>query len=168
MRYRLVRSKAPDPLDYARSTASKLTCFVALLLGVLMVVPAWGQRKFEQSKEIGIALGTAYYKGDINPNGHLGGRMTVGYGGFYRHNFSTRLGLRINYFQGRIEAWDADSSDPWQQNRNLHFRNDVSELSALVEINYLDHQIGNPGDRLTAFLYAGLGVYTHMPEAELN
>ncbi|MGB2384869.1 MAG: hypothetical protein ACPH8E_05170, partial [Flavobacteriales bacterium] len=93
MRYRLVRSKALDPLDYARSTASKMTCFVALFMGVLMVVPAWGQRKFEQSKEIGIALGTAYYKGDINPNAHLGGRMTVGYGGFYRHNFSTRLGL---------------------------------------------------------------------------
>ena len=132
------------------------------------MVPAWGQRKFEQSKEIGIALGTAYYKGDINPNAHLGGRLTVGYGGFYRHNFSTRLGLRINYFQGRIEAWDEDSPDPWQQNRNLHFRNDVGELSALFEINYLDHQIGNPSHRLTAFLYAGLGVYTHMPEAELD
>ena len=38
----------------------------------------------------------------------------------------------------------------------------------MFEINYLDHQIGNPGHRLTAFLYAGLGVYTHMPEAELD
>jgi len=157
VRYRLIRSKALDPLDYARSTASKLTCTIVLLVGVLLVAPAWGQRKFEQSKEIGLTLGTAYYKGDINPSAHFDGRLTVGYGGFYRHNFSTRIGLRINYFQGRIEAWDADSPDPWQQNRNLHFRNDVGELSALVEINYLDHQIGNPGDRLTAFLYTGLG-----------
>ena len=76
------------------------------------------------------------------------------------------MGLRINYFQGRIEAWDADSSDPWQQNRNLHFRNDVGELSALFEINYLDHQIGNPGTA-SPHLH-GLGIYTHMPEAELD
>jgi len=168
VRYSLVRSKAHNPLDKARSTASKITRFALLLFGVLMAAPIWGQRRFEQSKEIGVTLGMAYYKGDINPDAHLGGRLTMGYGGFYRHNFSTRIGIRINYFQGRIEAWDADSPDAWQQNRNLHFRNDVGELSALFEINYLDHQIGNPGDRLTAFLYTGIAVYTHMPEAKLS
>ena len=114
MRYRLVRSKALEPLEKALSTATAWICLFALFMGASAVAPAWGQRKFEQSKEIGIALGTAYYKGDINHNAHLGGRLTVGYGGFYRHNFSTRMGLRINSFQGRIEAWDADSSDPWQ------------------------------------------------------
>ena len=126
------------------------------------------QRQFDQSKEIGLALGTSYYLGDINPGKHLGGRLSAGYGGYYRHNFSRRISLRINYFQGRVEAWDADSPNPWQQNRNLHFRNDISEMSVLAEINYLDHQLGNPGDRFTAFLFAGLGVFNHMPEAEFN
>lgn len=151
-----------------RFIARKLALAITLVAGLFLALPLSAQRKFEQSKEIGLSIGTAYYKGDINPSAHFAGRMTAGYGGFYRHNFSTRVGLRINYFQGRVEAWDADSPDAWQQNRNLHFRNDIGELSALFEINYLDHQIGNPGDRLTAFLYTGIGIYTHMPEAELN
>ncbi len=128
----------------------------------------WAQRNFDQSKEIGLAIGTGYYMGDINPGTHLAGRLSAGYGGYYRHNFSSRLSLRVNYFKGRVEAWDEDSRDPWQINRNLHFRNDISELSALIEINYLDHQVGNLGDKLTAFLFTGLGVYNHMPEAQLE
>ena len=128
----------------------------------------FGQRTYEQSKELGLSLGTGYYLGDINPDRHLGGRLSAGVGGFYRHNLSTRLSLRVNYFRCRVEAWDADSPSPWQRNRNLHFRNEISELSAWVEINYLDHQLGNPGDRFTAFLFAGISAYNHMPEAQFN
>lgn len=146
---------------------------IRLLIAVISMIclscpDLWAQRNFDQSKEIGLAIGTGYYMGDINPGTHLTGRLSAGYGGYYRHNFSSRLSLRVNYFKGRVEAWDEDSRDPWQINRNLHFRNDISELSALIEINYLDHQVGNLGDKLTAFLFTGLGVYNHMPEAQLE
>ncbi|MDA1335485.1 MAG: DUF6089 family protein [Bacteroidetes bacterium] len=139
-----------------------------LVSGIFLAPLAQSQRQFQQSKELGLALGTAYYLGDINPGNHLGGRLSAGFGGYYRHNLSTRIAIRVNYFNCRIEAWDADSRDEWQQNRNLHFRNDIGELAALVEINYLDHQLGNAGDRFTAFLYGGIGVYNHMPEAEID
>ena len=126
------------------------------------------QRQFDESKEVGFAFGTAYYMGDLNAGKHLQGRFSPSYGAFYRHNFSQRISVRVNYFQGRVEAWDADSSDPWRQNRNLHFRNEIRELSGWVEINYLDHRLGDPGDRFTAFLFAGLAAYNHMPEAEID
>jgi hypothetical protein len=35
----------------------------------------------------------------------------------------------------------------------------------LVEVNYLEHRMGNPGDRFTAFLFTGIAAYNHMPEA---
>ena len=130
--------------------------------------PATAQRQFDQSKEVGLTFGTAYYKGDLNPEKHFGGRLNGGVGGYYRHNFSGRLSMRINLFKGMLEAWDEDSDDPWQRNRNLHFRNNITELSALFEINYLEHRLGNPGDRLTAFLFTGLGFFNHMPEASLD
>ena len=145
--------------------------FRILLLsaGVILAVDGLqAQRQFDQSKEIGLAFGTAYYLGDLNEGKHLKGRMTPSFGGFYRHNFSQRISLRVNYFKGRVEAWDADSPDPWRQNRNLHFRNDISELSAWVEINYLDHRLGDPGDRFTAFLFTGIAAYNHMPEASID
>lgn len=132
------------------------------------VYSAQGQRQFDQSKELGLAVGTAYYKGDLIPEGHLQGRLSSGLGAYYRHNFNGRVSLRVNYFRGRIEAWDSDSNNPWQRNRNLHFRNDITEFSSWVEINYLEHRLGNPGDRLSAFLFLGLGMYSHMPEAQLE
>lgn len=123
------------------------------------------QRRFDQSKEIGFSLGTGYYLGDLNPNQHLGGRLDPGVGAYYRHNLTGRISVRVNFFRGTIEAWDSDSQDAWRQNRNLHFRNEISELSALVEVNYLEHRMGNPGDRFTAFLFTGIAAYNHMPEA---
>jgi hypothetical protein len=140
-----------------------LLCCVVFLWAVIPEVA--GQRRFDQSKELGLALGTGYYLGDLNPGKHLGGRLNAGFGGYYRHNFTGRISMRANFFRGQVEAWDADSSDPWQQNRNLHFRNEISEVSALIEINYLEHRMGNPGDRFTAFLFTGIAAYSHSPEA---
>ncbi len=149
---------------------SRFALRTLILFGVVggSIESTQAQRQFDQSKEIGFAFGTAYYMGDLNEGKHLKGRFAPGFGAFYRHNFSQRISLRVNYFKGRVEAWDADSPDPWRQNRNLHFRNDISELSAWVEINYLDHRLGDPGDRFTAFLFLGLAAYNHMPEAELD
>ena len=123
------------------------------------------QRRFDQSKELGLAIGTGYYLGDINPGKHLGGKLHMGIGGYYRHNFNGRISMRVNLFKGQVEAWDKDSKDAWQINRNLHFRNEISELSTVIEVNYLEHRMGNPGDRFTAFLFTGIGFYNHMPKA---
>ena len=132
---------------------------------VLVVPKALTQRRFDQSKELGFSVGTGYYLGDLNPSKHLGGHLSAGFGAYYRHNLTGRISLRANFFRGQIEAWDADSPDLWQQNRNLHFRNEISEVSALIEVNYLEHRMGNPGDRFTAFLFTGIAAYNHMPEA---
>lgn len=165
-----MQSQFEHIIHVLRGTAAQtaIRSRLALLIFCFGFLHVQGQRQFDQSKEIGLAFGTAYYKGDLIPEGHLQGRLTTGMGAYYRHNFNGRVSLRVNYFQGRIEAWDADSNNPWQRNRNLHFRNDISELSSWLEINYLEHRLGNPGDRLSAFLFIGLGVFNHMPEAELN
>ena len=54
------------------------------------------------------------------------------------------------------------------QNRNLHFRNAITEGSVVAEFNYSCYQIGNTKDRFTGYLFAGLSLYSHMPEAEID
>jgi hypothetical protein len=126
------------------------------------------QGKFDRSKELGLMLGTSYYLGDLNPGGHLGGRKHVAFGGFFRSNLNRRLSLRAHVLSGRVEAWDMDSEAAWQRNRNLHFRNHITEVGGVVEINYIDYQIGTPSRKICAYLLTGLSIYTHMPEAELD
>jgi hypothetical protein len=140
-----------------------------VILGWMCCAPALhAQRQFNESKEIGVAAGTAYYLGDINPDRHFGGRLHSAMGGFFRYNITPRISARVNVVRGTVESWDVDSDDAWQVNRNLHFRNRITEYAALVELNYLDHRLGNPDDRVGAYLFTGLAIYSHMPEAEID
>ena len=38
----------------------------------------------------------------------------------------------------------------------------------MAEFNYSSYQIGNTKDRFTGYLFAGLSLYSHMPEAEID
>lgn len=147
------------------SAAFRLFLFA---LAFAVMAPVHGQRKFEQSKTMGFSVGTGYYLGELNPNGHFAGRFQPGFGGFLRLNMTRRFGVRAALHQTRLLYYDADSPDPWIQNRNLHFRNAITEGSVVAEFNYSRYQIGNTKDRFTGYLFAGLSLYSHMPEAEID
>jgi hypothetical protein len=136
---------------------------MANVLGTSSVVIA--QTHQGGSKEIGYQVGTGYYIGDLNPSNPLGSRFNLAQGGYYRHNFNSRVGLRFQIMDGVVEAWDEDSDNAWSQNRNLHFRNKITEFSVSGEINYIDHVLGDSRDRLTGYLTAGLAFFNHDPEA---
>ena len=87
------------------------------------------------SKELGVQLGTMWYTGDLNPGNLFRSVSHVARGGFYRHNLNTRISFRGQFMQGRIESWDADHPNGWQQQRNLHFRNEIREYSFCTELN---------------------------------
>lgn len=150
---------------FAIDLKSTLLGVLALMCLTLSPMEVLGQGKFDRSKEMGLMLGTSYYMGDLNPGGHFGGRKHVAFGGFLRSNLSRRISLRGHVMSGTVEAWDADSPVLWQQNRNLHFRNQITEVGGVVEINYIDYQIGTPSTKVCAYLLAGIGIYNHMPEA---
>jgi len=138
--------------------------FISLITAIQ---PASIAQTFQSSsKEIGYQIGTSYYLGDLNPKNPLGGRQHVTQGGYYRHHFNSRVGVRLQLLQGVVEAWDEDSENGWAQNRNLHVRNKIVEFSVSGEINYIDHVMGDPGDRLTGYLSAGIAYFTHDPEAQ--
>lgn len=157
------------PVQISRNVLLASVRFLgAALLCSAVAFSVKAQGKFDQSKELGLMLGTSYYMGDLNPAAHLAGRKHVTYGGFFRSNLNRRISVRGHVMRGVVEVWDADSDVLWQQNRNLHFRNSISEVGALVEINYIDYQIGAPGTKVCAYLLTGLGLYTHMPQAQLD
>lgn len=140
--------------------------FLAFIL-ILCSLISFGQNKFDTSKEIGLSVGTSYYLGEINRQ-HFGGRLNVGGGIFFRNNFSRRWGMKLAVQYGKIEAFDEDSDDAWQVNRNLQFQNQIIEGSAQVELNYRDYQIGSKEDFWTPYLFIGLGYYSMNPKADYN
>lgn len=143
------------------------TSFVLILLLAATGTPH-AQRKFETSKTLGLTVGTGYYLGEVNPNGHFKGRMQPGFGGFLRFNINRRMGIRASLNRTVLMYYDSDNEDPWIANRNLHFRNAITEGAVVAEFNYSRYQIGNTKDRFAGYLFAGLSLYSHMPEAQIG
>ena len=121
----------------------------------------------DKSKEIGLIAGTSYYIGDINQQ-HFGGRLHLGGGLMYRSNIDKRWSLKGSLIYSKFSAYDADSDDYWQRNRNLHFENVLIEGSFQVELNYFEYQVGDKNDFISPYLLLGLAFYDMTPKAELN
>lgn len=154
-----------------KTSISIRTVFLGLTLVLCAVLLTaqnncfYAQSHWDQSRELGLNAGTSYYIGDLNPSKHFGTRLQWGAGLTYRENISRRISIKGSFMVNRVVAYDADSDDAWQQNRNLHFRNDFMEGSAMVEINFWDYQIGTD-DKFTPYLTAGLAYYDMEPQAE--
>lgn len=142
--------------------------FVLVISVFFLAASMQGQSKWDKSQEIGVSAGSSYYLGDINPRQHFGGVLHPGFGLVYRNNLTKRLSIKGSIQQIQFEAHDADSDDPWQVNRNLHFRNTIIEGSIQAELSFFPYQIGNPDFPFSPYFFGGLAIFKMTPAAEYN
>lgn len=135
-----------------------------LIIGFLLVAVSLRA----QYQEVGLMASTSYYIGDINPEFHWTFDFNLGGGLIYRYNFNDRISFKASILYNRLYAHDEDSGDNWQENRNLHFRSDVFEFSGQIEVNFLTYEIGDRNRPSTPYLFAGLALFRHNPQAEFN
>lgn len=122
----------------------------------------------KKSAEAGAFLGGSYYIGDLNPLGHFN-QFTKPAGGIvFRYNFNHRLAARANAFFGGIEGDDSFSNSTAQHQRNLHFKSNIAELSAQLEFNFLDYQIGDDTRGFTPYVFGGLAGFRFNPRVKVN
>ena len=120
----------------------------------------------ESYMELGFTVGQSYYIGDLNPYEHFGNNSNVGVGIIFRGNINPRQVLRIHGLWTRLQADDAENSDPLLINRNLHFQSDIIEAAALLEINFYEYVVGDRQRSISPYFFGGL-AYIHMnPKAE--
>ena len=118
-----------------------------------------------QRNEVGLFFGGSYYIGDLNPSQQFA--MTrLGVGAIYRFNFNDHLSLRANGFWGNVAGDDAIVK--YNENRNLHFRSNILEVSMQGEVNFLPFEPGDPETPSTPFIFGGGGLFRFNPQAELN
>ena len=134
-------------------------CFLALV----SVTPSFGQ-----SYEVGGGLGTAVYSGDllrrIDP-GQTGLQGTL----FGKRNFDNVWSLRLGV--NRAELMAADSIRPIDaltSLRNGHFRGSITEVSALVEFNFLDFVNHKSEFRFSPYAFFGLGYTFFSGEGRIH
>lgn len=119
------------------------------------------------SKEIGLFLGESYYLGELNLMHFV--PFNFGAGAFYRYNYDDRLSLRTQFNYGKIEGTDANSNNSFNQLRNLSFTNQIFELNALGEFNFLPFSHLSPKSRkITPYTFIGLNLFYHNPSVSAS
>ncbi|MGP8215022.1 MAG: DUF6089 family protein [Bacteroidia bacterium] len=137
----------------------------ALFLGVVLyATTAFGQR----SLEVGGFLGCSFYLGSLNPTGFFNEFTRVAGGAIVRYNLNNRLAVRGNLFFGQVTADDSQSPSAAQRERNLDFKSPIDELSAQVEFNFLEYELGNSKHPFSPYVFAGFGVFEMNPQGMTN
>ncbi|MBC7418360.1 MAG: outer membrane beta-barrel protein [Pedobacter sp.] len=117
--------------------------------------------------ELGLAAGGAGYMGDLNQNNPLllsGGSAEL----YVKRNFSEYLGVRLNYTFGQINGNDANSNNEQFRNRNLAFKTNLNELSAIADFNFIGFRLNGDDRRLTPYVFAGAGLLLFDPTVKYD
>lgn len=139
---------------------------------ILFLVAGMGASN-AQIHEIGVFLGGANYIGEIGPTTYIAPKEPA-VGLIYKWNRSPRHSWRFSIMHGRVRSDDADSEVPARKERNLRFKNDITEFSAGMEFDFFDFNLHEGDTKITPFVYSGLsyafykGVYYVNDEARYD
>jgi hypothetical protein len=136
-------------------------------------------QRFDSRKQyngLGINISSMNYFGDLTPQAKIFStdiRFTRPQIGL---NYSRRIGprytIRGSFAWGRLSGDDYTSQKPegeakFRYTRNLHFRNDLKELSVVGMVDLLENK-GNYLRRvsISPYLFGGVAVFHHNPKAK--
>jgi hypothetical protein len=159
----------------------KITLFAIVAMGSVATASAQAKKKFKGKPiEAGFTLGGSNYFGDLSKTVAIGETHLMG-GLICRFQYNDFLTLRGNAVYGAISGDDKNFKDDiafthtdaadapieiTRGQRNLNFRSDILEFSAIGEWNLLGYEESTRTRPYTPFLFAGIGVYKFNPKTQ--
>jgi hypothetical protein len=136
---------------------------IAIYLFLLNSTISFNQKGYE----IGGGIGLSNYFGDLNTRLSL---QNVGLAASLhaRYNFNTRTAVKSSLSLARIRANDDNSSNQFERIRNLRFRSNIIDFTAMAEFNFYDYIHGSPADNWTPYMALGFSAFHFNPKADLN
>lgn len=117
-----------------------------------------------QYAELGVMAGVSYYIGDLNQSHFKNSNFSSGL--IFRYSFNPRISFRLNLLLGKVEAYDSESNNVNQVNRNLSFESSITELGAMIEVNYYSYVTGDNNTRFTTYIVTGVSYFKMNPKAQ--
>lgn len=132
----------------------KLRYLLVALLGM--------QTLHGQMHEIGLHLNATNYIGEVGSTTYVDPNpKKLGYGLFYKRNFTTRYAVRAELGFAKFTANDLNASDPGRKTREYSFENKLAYGSAIFEFNYLDFDLSSFEYTWTPYVFLGIGYHNH-------
>ncbi len=161
----------------------KITLFAIVAMGSVATASAQAKKKFKGKPiEAGFTMGGSNYFGDLSKTVAIGETHLMG-GLICRFQYNDFLTLRGNAVYGAISGDDKNFKDDvafthkdaadnpieiTRGQRNLNFRSDIVEFSAIGEWNLLGYEESTRTRPYTPFLFAGIGVYKFNPKSQFS
>lgn len=131
--------------------------------------------------DYGISLGFSNYLGEIGSNSEEAqgflldtelSQTRLSAGGFFRYNFTERLGAKLNLNYARISGADSLAVAITALARNLSFRTDIFEASVVGEYSFFTFNDLTRSSRqrvdFKTYIFGGAGIALYYPHAERN
>ncbi len=155
------------------------TYSTAFVLGLALVAsPEADAQQFSKRKQynsVGFSLNLMNYFGDVTPVTNFSSfrllSTRLGAGVSVTRRFYPRLSGRFALSYGRITGSDALAADPndpdakYRYNRNITFRNDIFEASAVAVVDLVENRnnyLKRPD--FVPYVFAGLAGFYHNPK----
>ena len=155
------------------------TYSTAFVLGLALVAtPEADAQQFSKRKQynsVGFSLNAMNYFGDVTPVTNFSsfrfGATRLGAGVSITRRFYPRLSGRFGLSYGRISGSDALAADPndpdarFRYNRNMTFRNDIIEASAVAIVDLIENRnnyLKRPD--FVPYVFAGIAGFYHNPQ----
>ncbi|MBO4740052.1 MAG: hypothetical protein J5605_00240 [Bacteroidales bacterium] len=135
---------------------------IAILLMALSPLMVHSQT-LRKDAEAGLLLGAMNYIGDLN-NQKITGKLNYAASALFRYDFHPRWAVQFGLAYGNVEGGNPDVIEA----RNLSFRSNIIEGSLTVQFNFVPYQRGAYAQRLTPYMFAGIGVFGFNPKAQYN
>jgi len=134
-------------------------------ISLYLIVSILGYTAEAQSWEFGGMLGGSNYHGDLAYNPILKETNFSG-GAFVKYNINETWSIRPTLSYMKISG--ADSNFKEYKLRNLSFRNNIYELSSIMEYNFQPFSNRSIHERSTFYLLGGIAVFLHKPQAKME
>ena len=115
-----------------------------------------------QMHELGLHLNATNYVGEVGATTYINPDPSqLGYGLYYKRNFTTRFALRAEMGFANIRSSDSDSSEPSRVGRDFSFENNLAYGAAIFEFNYLDFDLSSLEHTWTPYMFLGVGYHSY-------
>jgi len=138
---------------------------MAIMMMISMVFPV--EMQAQQSVEVGILGGMAYYNGDIYPAKPFV-KPQAAYGLLGRYNFNNRWTAKASFIHGTITGKGTVNSANNISMKYVNFSTNIDELAFTGEFNFWEYATGNNMQRISPYLMGGISFFQYKGSAYAN
>jgi len=111
----------------------------------------------QKRHEIGMFAGASYYMGELNSS-KLFYMPSPAIGFLYRYDINSRYALKLTGTFTILKGSDSKSDHLYQQQRNHSFSTLISDISPMIEFNFLPFHAASHSDYYSFYVTAGIGA----------